>query len=55
MPEQLPTSVGLCTDPDHLGEFYMPNSQPGDTCPQCNLPLVIFTQSYRPDVEDDDE
>ncbi len=31
MPD-LPRTIGLCPDPAHTGEFYMPDPEPGETC-----------------------
>jgi hypothetical protein len=45
---KLPDAVGLCPDPEHTGEFYMPLdlplSSPLQRCPEpgCDKYLVIY-------------
>lgn len=56
----LPRAVGLCPDPSHVGEFYMPDPKPGDTCPSCSNVLVIYvplklTQDQQRDCLDGDD
>lgn len=42
----LPALVGLCPDPAHTGEFYMPlDPHEGTTCPQCSEQLVVFVST----------
>ena len=42
----LPAYIGLCPDPDHAPEFYMPLDQAevdrGPTCPWCGCPLTVY-------------
>lgn len=37
-----PGWVGLCPDPEHAQEFYMPEPAPGEKCPECAAPLIHF-------------
>jgi len=51
---QLPFGVGLCPDPDHMVEFYVPISHgeamSGETvCPECDKRMAIYTPRGYPD------
>lgn len=42
---QLPEFIGLCPDPGHTGEFYMPLDGPEGICPECPEPLVVYVKT----------
>lgn len=50
----LPETVGLC--PVHVGEFYMPDADRGDRCPEpdCTHPLTIYSVRVVPFQPSDD-
>lgn len=40
---RVPGTIGLCPNPSHMGEFYMPDPTPGDICPyDCPCELLIY-------------
>jgi hypothetical protein len=47
MPGHAPEMVGLCPDPEHLGEFYMPLTEREFRarqikCPECDQDLLVY-------------
>lgn len=44
LPTKLPAAVGLCPDPWHTDDFYVPDPGKGERCPLCEHLLVRFTR-----------
>ena len=42
---RLPRVVGLCSDLSHAAEFYMPDPEPGESCPWCEHKLVHYART----------
>lgn len=48
-----PEMIGLCPDPAHLGEFYVPLSEDEFrarriTCPECARDLLVYRRAAEP-------
>lgn len=45
----LPVAVGLCPDPAHTDQWFMPlGSEESKICPECSLALVVYVRKHKP-------
>lgn len=48
--DELPEYVGLCPDPTHTHEFFVPLDEPTGVCPEgdCTEQLVVYAKTLLP-------